>query len=80
MLRESVSGNLIPSIAFYTCQTVKQVQKELQKTHHKKIESLSKEQQRPLFDVHDTVKIADEDIHPPRYVIDTLALGPKNAV
>ena len=44
------------------------------------MESLSKEQQRPLFDVHDTVKIDDEDITPPQYVIDTLALGPKNAV
>ena len=41
---------------------------------------LSKEQQRPLFDVQDTVKICDNDIKPPQYVIDTLALGPRNAV
>ena len=44
------------------------------------MKSLSKQQQRPLFDVHDTVKICDVNINPPRYVIDTLALGPKNAI
>ena len=42
--------------------------------------ALSRERQRPLFDVHDTVRICDEDIAPPRYVLDTLALGPKNAI
>ena len=52
----------------------------MKETHKKKLEWLSNRQQRPLFDVQDTVKIADKDIHPPQYVIDTLALGPKNAV
>ena len=41
---------------------------------------LSKEQQRPLLDIHDTVKLYDLDVLPPRYVLDMLALGPKNAV
>ena len=52
----------------------------MQKTQSQKLHNLSKEQQRPLFDVHDTVKFCELDIQPPRYVIDTLALGPKNAV
>ena len=30
--------------------------------------------------MHDTVKLHDIDVVPPRYVLDTLALGPKNAV
>ena len=78
-LREVSSTKLIPSIAFYTRQTVKTVRVSVQKTHARKLDAWSKEQQKPLFDVHDTVKILDEDIKPPRYVIDTLALGPKNA-
>ena len=80
MLRDSISAKLIPPVAFYTRQTVKQVRLGVQQTHSKKLESLSKEQQRPLFDVHDTVKFCELDIQPPRYVIDTLAIGPKNAV
>ena len=80
ILRDLVSKKWITSAAFYTRQTVKQVRLGVQQTHSKKIQSLSKEQQSPLFDVHDTVKLCELDIHPPRYVIDTLALGPKNAV
>ena len=79
-LRDAVKVELIPSIVLFTRQSVKEVRAEVQRTHSKKLEQLSKEQQRPLFDVHDTVKICDLDIQPPRYVIDTLALGPKNAV
>ena len=75
-----VRPKFIPSIIFHTRQSVKQTRVNVQKTHSNKLQSLSKEQQRPLFDVHDTVKICDDDIIPPRYVIDTLALGPKNAV
>ena len=33
-----------------------------------------------MFDVHDTVRLHNINITPPRYVLDTLALGPKNAV
>ena len=70
----------IPSVVFHSNQSVKATRRQVQKTHTKKLEALSKEQQRPLFDVHDTVKICDDDISPPRYVIDTLALGPNNAI
>ena len=79
-VRDSIPRKLIPFIAFYSRQNVKAVQLKVKETHRKKLEWLSKRQQRPLFDVQDTVKIADRDIHQPQYVIDTLALGPKNAV
>ena len=78
-LRIAIPIKLIPSIVFYTRHAVKQVRVSVQETHTRKMNAWSKEQQRPLFDVHDTVKIVDADINPPRYVIDTLALGPKNA-
>ena len=80
VVRESIPSKLIPSIAFHSRQDVKVVKNKVKETHKKKLEWLSNRQQRPLFDVQDTVKIADKDIHPPQYVIDTLALGPKNAV
>ena len=78
-LREASSTKLIPSIVLYTRQAVKTARIEVKKSHARKLKAWSKEQQRPLFDVHDTVKILDADIKPPRYVIDTLALGPKNS-
>ena len=79
-LRDVVPEDLIPSIILYTRQSVKSTRANVQKTHRHKLQALAKEQQRPLFDVHDTVRICDNDIAPPRYVLDTLALGPKNAV
>ena len=48
--------------------------------HCNKSQNLSKEQERPLFNVHDTVKLIDLDETPPRYVLDTLALGPNNSI
>ena len=79
-LRNAANEELIPSIVLYTRQTVKDTRRKVQATQSKKLDNLSREQQRPLFDVHDTVKLCDLDIQPPQYVIDTLALGPKNAV
>ena len=80
ILRDAVPEELLPSVVFYTRQAVKSTRTNVQKTHRHKLQALSKEQQRPLLDVHDTVKIFDEDIAPPQYLLDTLGLGPKNAV
>ena len=52
----------------------------MQLRHQHKLNQLSSEQERPLFEVHNTVHFHDIDIVPPRYVLDTLSLGPKNAV
>ena len=51
-----------------------------QHTFTKKIENLSKEQGRLLFNLHGTVKLFQLDIMPPKNLLDTLALGPKNPV
>ena len=80
LLRNKVQPKFIHSIIFHTRNSVNQTKHDVQNTHSKKLSALSKEQQRPLFDVHDTIKICDNDIKPPQYVIDTLALGPRNAV
>ena len=46
----------------------------------KKLENLSKEQGRSLFNLRHTVKLFELDIAPPKHVLDTLALSPKNPV
>ena len=45
-----------------------------------KLHRLSREQERPLFNVENTVICLDLPKQPPQYVLDTLSLGPKNAV
>jgi len=47
---------------------------------NKKLNWLSKQQKRPLLNVKNTVICYNLDKHPPQYVIDTLALGPKNSI
>ena len=79
-LTQSIPQRLIPSIILHTKHTVRLTREKLIATHSKKLQNLSREQERPLFNVQDTVRICDTDINPPWYVIDTLALGQKNLV
>ena len=53
---------------------------EVASTHQKKLDNLSKQQEHRLFNVHDTVRLFELDIHPPKYVLDTLSMGPKNPI
>ena len=50
------------------------------RTHNKKLQKLSEEQENPLFSVENTVILHGLDKTPPSYVMDTLSLGPKKAV
>ena len=56
------------------------VRREQLGTHNKKLNNLSEEQERPLFNVQNTVVLWDIDKPPPEYVMQTLSLGPKNAI
>ena len=49
-------------------------------THNKKLTRLSEDQERPLFNVKNTVILCDLEVTPPTYVMETLSLGPKNSV
>ena len=73
-----LARKLLPSVLLFTIVTVFNTRKNVEVTHAKKLENLSKEQGRPLFDLHDTVKLFELDVFPPKYVLDTLALVPKN--
>ena len=60
--------------------SVQNIYLEVASTHQKKLDNLSKQQERPLFSVHDTVRLFELDIHPPKYVLDMLPVGPKNPI
>ena len=71
---------LIPSVILHSRAGIRTVRMKVTNRHTQKLKHLSIEQERPLFDVHDTVKQHNINIVPPRYVLDTLALGPRNAI
>ena len=63
-----------------TRMTVPKIHLEVTSTHQKKLDNLSKQQERHLFNVHDTVRLFELNIHRPKYVLDTLGTkGTKEA-
>ena len=79
-VQKSIPEKILPSVAFHSRQSVREVRKLVKNTHQKKLLALSEEQERPLFNVKNTVTLHDLDEEPPLYVMETLSLGPKNAV
>ena len=79
-IRSTVPECYFSSIIFNTRFIRHSTRKEVTVRHQRKIANLSDEQQRPLFNVHDTGQVHNLDIVPPRYVMNTLALGPRNSV
>ena len=79
-MKSVLTSKLLPSVLLFTRVTLYNTRKNVEATHTKKLENLSKEQGRPLFNLHHTVKLFELDIVPPKHVLDTLALGPKNPV
>ena len=70
----------MPSIIFHSRYDRRIAHREQSAKHNKKLTNLSEEQERPLFQVLNTVRLCDIDLKPPKYVFDTLSLGPKHAV
>ena len=79
-LLNGVPSKWLPSIAVYTRAHRQEVRKKQLTTHNKKLLKLSTAQEQPLFNVKNTVLTYELDVNPPSYVMETLALGPKNAV
>ena len=71
---------LLTSILFFTRMDIKRVRRETTDKHNNKLLVLSEEQERPLFNVKNTIIMFDLENTPPKYVLETLSLGPKNAV
>ena len=68
---------MILIVALYFRALIHRVRVEVISTQKKKLENLFKQQERPLVNVYDTVKLFKVDLQLPQYVLDTLALGPK---
>lgn len=79
-IQTRINERLLPSVALYSRQSAREARKDVKNIHRKKLLALSEEQERPLFNVKNTVILHELDEEPPRYVIDTLSLGPKNSV
>ena len=79
-MKSVLPSKVLPSVLSFTRVTLYNAQKNVAVTHTEKLENLSKEKGRPLFNLHGTVKLFELDIVPAKYVLDTLALGPKNLV
>ena len=67
-------------MVLYSRTKVQNIHLEVTSTHQKKLDNLSKQQERPLFNVHDTVRLFELDIHSPKYVLCTFSMGPKNPI
>ena len=64
-LRNCVDERWLPSILLHIRYAVAREKAKVSATHQQKLSMLSKEQSRPLFGLHDTVKVVDDDIQPP---------------
>ena len=70
----------LPSIVIHSRISKSNIRNKIQLTHDKKLCTLSPEQERPLFNVKNTVTLFQLDKTPPKYVLETLSLSPKISV
>ena len=78
VIQTYVPEYLLSSIAIHTRVHCREVWRYVRNGHDKKLLALSEEQERPLFSVKNTVILCGLDETPPKYIMDTLSLGPKN--
>ena len=79
-LKHKTPTKCLPSVVLYTNIERRQQIVNRRNTHTKKLLTLSEDQGRPLFNVRNTVVCCGLDKEPPKYVLETLSLGPKSAV
>ena len=79
-VQEAIPEKLLPSVAFHSRYGAREARRNVRNIHQKKLLAWSEEQERPLFSVRNTVVLHQLDEDPPDYVMETLSLGPKNAV
>ena len=79
-LRVKAPNTCLPSIILHFRMFHKELRRNVLQTQEKKMLTLSEEQNSPLFNVKNTVILCDLQKTPPKYVLETLSLGPKNSV
>ena len=80
VVKERIGEAILPSVALHTRLWCRNIRRKIKSGHDKKLLNLSEEQQRLLFNVKNTVVLHGLEEQPPNYVMETLSLGPKNAV
>lgn len=79
-LRMNIDTKLLPSLILHTRIHNRLYENEHRQKINEKLIRLFNEQDKPLFNIDNTVICYQLENIPPKYVIDTLALGPRNAV
>ena len=75
-----IPENCVSSVMLHSRLIKRTCSKKVRANHNEKLLSLSEQQEKPLFNVKNTVKVLVENLSPPSYVLETLSLGPKNAI
>lgn len=79
-LKQKLPKYCIPSVILHTRYNLRLLRNVRSQKLNNKLRTLSDEQDRPLFNVRNTVLCYQLDNVPPKFVLETLSLGPKNAV
>ena len=80
ILRTSLKDELLPSVILHSRIERIDFRRDKERNHTKKLDNLSREQDRPLLNVSNTVITYNLNYSLPKFVLDTLSLGPKSAV
>ena len=80
VLRDKIPHHCLPSAVVYSRLDRLKNRKSVVATHGKKLKLLAARQQKPLFNVTNTVQVCDVSINIPNYVMQTLAMGPRHPV
>ena len=76
----SIPVKYLPAVMLHTKWKCRETRERVSETHKQKLRVLSEIQEKPLLNINNTVKILEDNINVPSYVIETLSLGPKHAI
>ena len=68
------------SVVLHTRYDIRLTKSKQSSNLDKQLSHLSKEQDKPLFNVKNTIICYQLESTPPKYVLETLSLGPKNSI
>ena len=80
LLKQLVPSEFLPSVVYHFPHERIRSRLVIKNRHINKLRLLSMRQNKPLFNVEDTIKVIDFDKPIPSYVKETLSLGPRNPV
>ena len=79
-LKARLPGKCISSVVFHSKRDRRVNKQTVSAKHEKKLINLSLDQEKPLFNVSNTVQFCDVSVNIPDYVKQTLAMGPRNPI